>query len=203
MPRLPRSPTDNGNEVRNIAYQDVLPCITSVSSLYYIMSIHEPLIHHKYAVIRQKYMYSMSSHMSCADTNPIHAQYVRYMHNTSSIRALPSDAVDTARYTIDTQPIRSRYAERKLILRSSARESARTCSQRQLRSQGQLKGKIRAAPEMASYMYAHVTISVLQYETFHPQNQAKRLCADRLLTLLNRGNPPLPWALRSPECQKT
>ena len=78
--------------------------------LYYIMSIHEPLIHHKYAVIRQKYMYSMSSHMSCADTNPIHAQYVRYMHNTSSIRVLPSDAVDTARYTVDTQPIRSRYA---------------------------------------------------------------------------------------------
>ena len=48
--------------------------------------------------------------MSCADTYPIQAQYVRYMHNTSSIRVLPSDAVDTARYTVDTQPIRSRYA---------------------------------------------------------------------------------------------
>ena len=55
-------------------------------------------------------MYSVSSHMSCADTYPIPAQYVRHMHNTSSIRVLPSDAVDTARYTVDTQPIRSRYA---------------------------------------------------------------------------------------------
>ena len=55
-------------------------------------------------------MYSVSSHVSCADTYPIQAQYVRYMHNTSSIRVLPSDAVDTARYTVDTQPIRSRYA---------------------------------------------------------------------------------------------
>ena len=88
-------------------------CIIVVS---YIMSIHEPLIHHKYAVIRQKYMYSMSSHMSCADTNPIHAQYVRYMHNTSSIRVLPSDAVDTARYTVDTPPIRSQIAVRKSML---------------------------------------------------------------------------------------
>ena len=32
------------------------------------------------------------------------------MHNTSSIRVLPSDAVDTARYTVDTQPIHGRYA---------------------------------------------------------------------------------------------
>ena len=34
-------------------YQDVLPCIKSVLSLYYIMSIHEPLIHHKYDGLRR------------------------------------------------------------------------------------------------------------------------------------------------------
>ena len=37
--------------------------------------------HHKYAVIRQQYMYSLSSCMSCADKNPIRAQYVRYIGN--------------------------------------------------------------------------------------------------------------------------
>ena len=32
--------------------------------------------------------------MSCADTYPIQAQYVRYMHNTSSMRVLPSEATE-------------------------------------------------------------------------------------------------------------
>ena len=74
----------------------------------------------------------MSSHMSCADTNPIHAQYARYMHNASSIRALPSDAIDTARYTIDTQPMRSRYAERKSmpLIRTEATDTQPTIAPR-------------------------------------------------------------------------
>ena len=87
-------------------------CIIVVS---YIMSIHEPLIHHKYAVIRQKYMYSMSSHMSCADTQ------IRYTHNTFDTCTNAQYVIDTriavgrcrytyssihGRYAADTQPIR-------------------------------------------------------------------------------------------------
>ena len=71
--------------------------------------------------------------MSCADTYPIQAQYVRYIHNTSSIRVLPSDAVDTARYTVDTQPIRSRYAADTQPIRAmeAAYKEARAIQQRQ------------------------------------------------------------------------
>ena len=59
-------------------------------------------------------MYSVSSHMSCADTYPIQAQYVRYMHNTSNVidtriavgRCRYTYSSIHGRYAADTQPIR-------------------------------------------------------------------------------------------------
>ena len=134
-------------------------------------------------------MYSVSSHMSCADTYPIQAQYVRYIHNTSSIRVLPSDAVDTARYTVDTQPIRSRYAgcTLSLALCPKLKEPVLLLVTRvwgRLRLTGKGRGRLGRPPSLQRLALAHgcklpPQVEPLEYmvETQHMGANAIRLAA--------------------------